>query len=161
MEEKYDCGLTKGNHWFRYRAAAIIIEDGCVLFARNDMNDYYYTVGGGVHIGETSEDAVKREVFEETGINYEVDRLAFINEAFFEDQGTLCHALEFYYLMKPRGTQELHSNSYSQGARENMHWLPIEKLSEYKAFPEFFGDKLFDIPENVQHIISDERINKK
>lgn len=79
MKEKYDCGFTKENHWFRYRAAAIIIDNGCVLFARNDMNDYYYTVGGGVHIGESSEEAVKREVFEETGINYEVDRLAFIN----------------------------------------------------------------------------------
>lgn len=24
----YDCGFTKENNWFRYRAAAIIIEDG-------------------------------------------------------------------------------------------------------------------------------------
>lgn len=31
--EKYDCGFTKENNWFRYRAAAIIIENDCVFFA--------------------------------------------------------------------------------------------------------------------------------
>ena len=42
-----DCGFVNGKGWFRYRAAAIIIEDGCVLFAGNDRDDYLYSVGGG------------------------------------------------------------------------------------------------------------------
>ena len=60
----FDCGFTKENNWFRYRAAAIIVEDGCVLFAGNEHEDYY-SIGGGVHMGETAEDAVKREVYKE------------------------------------------------------------------------------------------------
>ena len=64
----FDCGFTKENNWFRYRAAAIIVENDCVLLATNDKVDYYYSVGGGVQMGEKSEDAVVREVFEETGI---------------------------------------------------------------------------------------------
>ena len=52
---EYDCGFRKGDKWFRYRAAAIIVEDNCVLFAGNDVDDYYYSIGGGVHLGETSE----------------------------------------------------------------------------------------------------------
>lgn len=78
-----DCGFTNGDRWFRYRAAAIIIEDGEVLFVKNELESYYYSVGGGVHLGEKAEDAVIREVFEETGILYEIDRLAFIHENFF------------------------------------------------------------------------------
>ena len=39
-----DCGFTKENKWFRYRAAAIIIEEGYVLFAGNEIDDYYYSV---------------------------------------------------------------------------------------------------------------------
>ena len=62
----HDCGFTKENNWFRYRAAAIIIEDGCALFAGNAMDDYFYSIGGGVHMGETAEEAVLREVYEET-----------------------------------------------------------------------------------------------
>ena len=73
---KYDCGFTKKNKWFRYSAAAIIIEKGHILFAGNERENYYYYVVGGVHIGESAEEAVKREVLEETGVEYEVDRLA-------------------------------------------------------------------------------------
>lgn len=49
--KKYDCGFTKENNWFRYRAAAIIVENDCVLFAGNELEDYYYSIGGGVHMG--------------------------------------------------------------------------------------------------------------
>ena len=27
---EHNCGFTDGNQWFRYRAAAIIVEDDCV-----------------------------------------------------------------------------------------------------------------------------------
>ena len=86
----YDCGFTRDKNWFRYRAAAIIIEDDCVLFAGNSNEDYYYSVGGGVHMGETAEEAVLREVYEETGVHYEIDHLAVIHENFFgENNGSL------------------------------------------------------------------------
>ena len=155
-----DCGFKNGHNWFRYRAAAIIIEDGCVLFAKNEIDPYYYSIGGGVHLGEQAEDAVKREVFEETGIAYEVERLAFIHENFFEGSGVLdslkCHEIAFYFLMKSRGTKKLNSNSYSQGVRECMHWLPIDKLSDYVAYPSFFKDKLINLKDSVEHIVTHE-----
>ena len=155
---EFDCGFIRENGWFRYRAAAIIIEDDCVLFAKNERDDYYYSIGGGVHIGEKAEDAVRREVFEETGIPYEIERLAFIHENFFNGSGSLdgykCHEIAFYFLMKSRGTQELNSNSYSGDMREYMHWLPIEKLEDYKAFPTFFRDKIKSIKDRVEHIVT-------
>ena len=160
---KYDCGITKEKKWFRYRAAAIIVEEGCVLFAGNEIDDYYYSIGGGVHMGETAEDAVKREVFEETGVQYEVERLAVIHENFFnENMGTLkgmdCHEVSFYFLMKPRGTKELNSDSYSQGVRESMYWIPIEDLDKHKAFPTFMKDYLQSEHNGIEHIVTDERV---
>ncbi len=159
---EHNCGFTEGNRWFRYRAAAIIVEGDCVLFAGNELDDYLYSVGGGVHMGETSEDAVKREVFEETGIEYEVDRLAIIHENFFDEstgslKGMDCHEIALYYLMKPRGTKELKSDSYTQGIREHMHWIPIKDLDKYKAFPVFMKDYLQREHPGVEHIITDER----
>ena len=96
----FDCGFTRGKNWFRYRAAAIIIENNCVLFAGNEREDYLYSIGGAVHMGETAEDAVIREVFEETGVHYEIDRLAVIHENFFDSNtGALkdlsCHEISF------------------------------------------------------------------
>ena len=160
---EFDCGFTRENKWFRYRAAAIIVENDCVLFAGNEKDDYYYSIGGAVHMGESAEDAVKREVLEETGIEYEVDHLAVIHENFFnENKGALkgmdCHEIALYYLMKPRGTQTLNSDSYSQGVKENMHWLPIDKLDEYRAFPAFMKEYLQTEHNGIEHIVTDERV---
>lgn len=159
-----DCGFTKQNKWFRYRAAAIIIENECVLFASNQSDDYLYSVGGAVHMGKTAHDAVLREVFEETGVHYEIDHLAIIHENFFnENNGTLkgldCHEISFYFLMKPRGTQELHSNSYSSyGVKEKMHWIPIKHIENYKAYPSFLKEYLSAEHCGIEHIITDTRI---
>lgn len=155
-----DCFFTTDSDWFRYRAAAIIIEDGCVLLASNESADYYYSVGGGVHLGETSYDAVKREVLEETGVNYEVDRLRFVHENFFmgncSAEGKKCHEICFYYLMKPRGTQKLNSNSFCNEGKELMNWIKIDELKNYKAYPSFFADELFSLSDDVKHIVTKE-----
>ena len=160
---EYNCGFQKENKWFRYRAAAIIVEDGCVLFAGNENEDYFYSIGGAVHMGETAQDAVKREVFEETGVEYEIDHLAVIHENFFnENNGSLrgmdCHEIALYYLMKPRGSKELHSNSYTLGVKETMHWIPIDELDKYKAFPSFMKEYLLSRHNGIEHIVTDERI---
>ena len=157
-----DCGFTNEKNWFRYRAGAIIIEDNCVLLAKNELDDYYYSVGGGVHMNEKAEDAVKREVFEETGVHYEVDRLAIIHENFFDGgvcilDGLQCHEIALYYLMKPRGTKEIHSDSYTHGVKEDMHWIPIADLDKYTAFPSFLKDYLSKEHVGIEHIITDER----
>lgn len=159
--KNFDCGFTRENNRFRYRAAAIIVEDKHVLFADNELDDYYYSIGGAVHIGETAEDAVKREVYEETGVSYEIDHLAVIHENFFnENNGTLtglkCHEICLYFLMKPRGTMELHSNSTTRGVKENMYWLPIKDLDKYRAFPGFMKDYLSREHNGIEHIVNDE-----
>ena len=156
-----DCTFTIDEGWFRYRSAAIIIENGCVLMAKNDLDDYYYSVGGAVKLHESAEEAVKREVFEETGIKYEIDRLAFINENFFKginnNENLKCHEISFYFLMKSKGNQSLNDNSFVyNGIRERMFWLPIQELNNYKLFPIFFKEKLFHINNTVLHIKTEE-----
>lgn len=153
-----DCCFINENNRFRYRVGAIIIENDCVLFASNDNSDYYYSVGGGVHMGETAEEAVVREVYEETGVKYEIDRLVFINENFFDGNGSTegmkCHEISFYFIMKPRGSQQLNSNSYCADGKESMYWIPISDLSKYKIYPEFLRYKLNPIPKNIEHILT-------
>lgn len=88
--------------------------------------------------------------------------MAVIHENFLdENKGTLagldCHEICFYFRMKPRGTQELKSNSTTQGVKENMYWLPIKDLDKYKAFPSFMKEYLSKEHTGVEHIITDER----
>ena len=119
-----DCGFSRGDKWFRFRVGAIIIEEEKILFVRNRREEFYYTVGGGVHLGETSEEAIEREVYEETGLKYEVDRIAFIHEYFFnlevDDIRRECQEISFYYLMKPMGRcMEITKESRTLGVRED------------------------------------------
>ena len=158
-----DCCFTQEKDWFRYRAAAIIVEDGCVLLVGNEKEDYLYSVRGGVHMGETAEQAVIREVYEETGFRYEIDRLAVIHENFWYgngayDKGLNCHEISLCFLMKPRGTRELNSESYTRfNDREIMRWIPIGELDRYRYYPAFLKEYLSTAHSGVEHIVTDER----
>lgn len=158
-----DCCFTDSGNWFRYRAAAMIVENGCVLLIGNEKENYLYSVGGGVHMNETAEDAVVREVMEETGATYEIDRLAVIHENFWTgngsfDQGLSCHEIAFYFLMKPKGFQMENTDSVTRfSVPESLHWIPISELHLYKHFPSFLQNYLQNPTQGVVHIVSDER----
>lgn len=157
-----DCCFTSGKNWFRYRAGAIIVEENKVLFATDDTIDYYYTVGGGVHLGESSGECIEREVLEETGIAYKTERLAAIVENFFDGhggkiEGMACHCLEFYYIMKSKGDTRLNSHSFNQiGALEHMKWIPIDEIHRYNVKPSFLRERLQEIlnSDQILHITS-------
>jgi ADP-ribose pyrophosphatase YjhB (NUDIX family) len=155
-----DCSFQNADGFFRLRAAAIIIEEGHVLMIKNPKDPYYYAVGGGVHLHECAEDAVKREILEETGLSYEIDRLAFVHENFFKgflgDDSLKCHEIALYFLMKPKGKMLTPENKgISQtGERERAFWLPIKSLDQLHLFPTFFKERLSGIGEAVEHIIT-------
>ena len=168
MKEK-DCCFTNGNNWFRYRTGAIIVENGCVLFTGSKSIDYYYTVGGGVHMGEKAEDCIEREVLEETGVPYKVDHLGMIVENFFTgDFGQLigkdCHVLEFYFVMKSRGSQDVTCKSINQtGNIEELHWVPIEDIPTTNIKPSFLRERLPELlkSDHIIHVTTDaDRIKK-
>lgn len=71
---------------FRYRAAAVIIEEGAVAFMTNPDENYYYSLGGAVQLGESSKEALLREIREETGQEYDIDKLLFVQENFSTKQ---------------------------------------------------------------------------
>src|SRR5438034_6923741 len=60
---------------FRVGVFALIFEDGHVLLAHRRDIDWWNLPGGGMEHGETVEEAVRREVREETGLEVEVKYL--------------------------------------------------------------------------------------
>ncbi|OFP44605.1 MULTISPECIES: NUDIX hydrolase [Streptococcus] len=149
-----DISYTNGHQRFRYRAAAIIIEEGAICFMSSPSEDYHYSVGGAVQFGETTEEAVLREVIEETGQQYEIDRLVCFHENFFSNsngvlRGLDCHEICLYYLMKPKGKQ-----FQGQIEDETVHWIPIQELEKHRVFPTFIPQILKGLDMGIQHIIT-------
>ena len=120
------------------RTAAFIISDNKMLFAKNINSPYYYLVGGGIEENETSEEAVVREIYEETGLKLEVDKLVIIQERFHEVNRQKLHEIRFFYSVKDGVEINISDGTYTdQGEDETLHWLPLDKLKEYNIVPSF------------------------
>lgn len=153
----HDAGCIDRGHklWSRFRAVALIVCQGHLLLATHDSCDYYYTVGGGVHVGEPSDRAVMREVIEESGLHAKNVRLSALLENFFipEDREILgynSHELAFYYRVELADdldiTQRIDVGERTlSGNREYLEWVPLDSLGGYKGkkiFPEVLATDL-------------------
>jgi 8-oxo-dGTP pyrophosphatase MutT (NUDIX family) len=147
------------------RVGAVITKENKVLMTKNPRDDYYYSVGGRIKIGETSEQAVIREVYEELGVKLPVDRLGFINENYFygdigDGKERQIYEICFYYYMKTPADYEPRVNSVTNGGiTETFEWIPFD--TDKTIYPVFFKTELYEPCETVKHIISDERIKNK
>lgn len=142
---------------FNYRVGAVIIHDGRVLLMKNEEAPYLYSVGGRVHFDETTEEAVVREVFEETGAELAIDRPLFFQEQFFEEEvtGEHVHEVAVYFLMKDSKALEHLSCSSStlRGAAEELVWIPLEELDRHYIVPVCVAAELKRLPAHMEHLV--------
>jgi 8-oxo-dGTP pyrophosphatase MutT (NUDIX family) len=156
-----DICVPVGEGYVNVRVGAIIRKEGRVLMVTNDDVNYCYSVGGRIQIGESAEDAVRREVFEETGCHLEIDRLGFIHEDFFwgdmgEKKGKLIYEIAFYFYMKTPADFTPHCESLTEEGRgEHLEWISPD--TEKKIYPAFFRTELDKPGSGVRHIVTDER----
>jgi len=141
---------------FNYRVGAIIINSDNILMVKNENSPFYYSVGGRVKFGETAQEAVLREVFEETQIQFEIDRLSFIHENFFIVENELYHEIAFFYLMKPHDkVSEIKNNKFKEyDVEETLNWLPINDLENIYLHPEFFKTELKNMSNEVKNFVT-------
>lgn len=95
-----DFRTVVGNQSFGVRATGLLVKDEKLFLVRAPEGNYY-TLGGAIQLGETTEEAVQREMQEELGIDVEVGPLAFIVENQFSLQEKSYHQIEFLYLVTP------------------------------------------------------------
>lgn len=150
-----DLTLTTNTGFFNYRVGAVILFEDKILMVK-DPHGYYYSVGGRVHFGEFSEEAILREVREEIGISLEIDRLAFIHKNFFTAdfaENLPFHEIALFYLMKP--SQHL-QHFEKTGLNPSLFWLPIKELSQLNVYPDFFQTELADLSKACKHFLTKE-----
>ena len=139
------------------RAGAIIMKDGKLLMVGNDRN-YLYSVGGRLKFGETAEEAVVREVFEETGVKMRIDRLGFVHENYFYgaapyNRNKLIYEISFFFYMKVPDNFAPVSESFMEGnSKERLVWVSLDE--DVKMYPEFFRTELKNPTDTVKHFVS-------
>ncbi len=157
-----DMCVPCGEGVINLRVGAIIRKDGKLLMAGNHIRpEYLYTVGGRIRFGETAEQAVVREVFEETGVHLEVDRLGFVHETYFINDmpvhfGKPVYEVSFYFYMKVPADFAPVSDCFTDGGHTQfLTWIRPDDPVDY--FPEFFRTELLHPKEGVLHFVTDER----
>jgi ADP-ribose pyrophosphatase YjhB (NUDIX family) len=123
-------------------AGAVLDEDGRFLVIRRADNGRWELPGGVLELAETPEDGVCREVWEETGIHVEVDRLIGVYK------NTTRGVVALVFRCKPSGGTERPSAESTEVA-----WLTPAEVSERMG--EVYAIRLLDaLDPNTPHVRS-------
>lgn len=121
----------------RIRVVAIIIDNGKILVMHRINNGKEYNVfpGGGVENGETVEQAVLREVQEETSLEVKIEKMLYHH---IYDDGTE----HFFYLCRyVSGDPKLGDGNEARNMKEsntnfyNPIWCDIKELPQLLLYP--------------------------
>lgn len=150
-----DINFLLGNSVFNYRVASIIRNGDKILVSKNDDKKYLSLIGGRAKTGESSIEAVLREVCEETNFKAKhVKSLGMIENFYISRYSDkpyheilIIHELEF-----------LDKSVYERDEITNLEdggtfvWKSIEELKQENFKPSIILDNLGNI--NFFHLIN-------
>lgn len=116
----------------RKASRAIIIKDNKLLVTKRNKfgEEYYILIGGGVELGESLEEALYRELLEESGVQVANPRLVFV-----EDSGDMYGIQNIFLCEYTSGEPKLHPDSaeaHISAMGKNTYeplWLPLEEVA--------------------------------
>lgn len=145
------------NNICNFRTAGVCVKDG-KLFVQMDKRTCEYALAGGhVQVGETSEEALKREFSEEVGADIVCKKLVWTEECFWEWNATKSHTITFYYLIDFVGMPCL-DGFIPQKDNEDvlLGWVDIDKLNDLTIYPGFLKTEIFDLDSGCKHFVTKE-----
>ena len=114
----------------------LLVKHQQVLLVGNDFGDgqlRWGLPGGNLEHGEAAEQAVVREVLEETGLHVRVRRLRYITE----HVGTRNYWLTFTYEVESVDGDDLTGDKDPDGIIKAVRWVPLVELPDLMPAPWF------------------------
>lgn len=153
-----DVKMWKDDGSFKLRVCGVVKQDDKFLISNCDNCEFYGFPGGHVSLGENTDDAVIREVKEETLIETKIDKLLAIVQLFFKrDDGMPFHEICYYYLLTPKNDIKTENFDFQEDDKgtlrnHNFYWLKLEEFDQLDIRPSEMKDILQNNLER-QHII--------
>ena len=122
---------------FRPSVYGILIEKNKILLVRQ-FKDGFDFPGGGVEIDETVEEALKREFWEETGLQVEPVKIIDIKNSFFKFRykEIFSNSILMYYLCRKISGELSMANfdEYEKEYADMPEWIDIDKIGSIKFY---------------------------
>ena len=156
--------IRTDNYNFKFRVSGIVINDNKLLLVDMDDSGFLCLPGGYVELGETTEQAVSREMEEELGYKLEIIKDLGVVENFFVNKyNRTMHEICFYYLLKPLKGETARYNDYcliendkGHNIKLNFKWININELDKYDVRPKFLKEIIKNKSIIIGHIIFNE-----
>src|SRR3990172_3953051 len=106
------------------RVCGMLVSNNRILLVkhRKSGDNYYVIPGGGVEAGESNEEGVVREFFEETGLVVKVEKLLFTRKG---------ERMEYYYLVTSNDDKvpsHLGDPDLGKGVIQGVEWVELRKV---------------------------------
>ncbi|MDD3970823.1 MAG: NUDIX domain-containing protein [Clostridia bacterium] len=138
---------------FDYRVAGICVVDNKVLLQKPFDDTGYAFPGGHVSLGETNEETLMREIFEETGFDICVHELKWLGEIFFKWNGKDFQQICPYYEFSINAAIDSFSPFKGKEGHLMFYWVPIDKLDEILVYPPQAKGFLLDKSDKTHHFV--------
>ena len=138
----------KDEHYtFKFRVSGVIIKEDKVLLVEMDNAGFFCLPGGHVELGETTEEAMIREMKEETTKDTYIKKyLGNIENFFINKHNVSIHEIAFYYLMdfKDEDINDLSRVENDEGTLVNLKfkWFDLKELDSVNIKPVFLKEIL-------------------
>ena len=144
---------------FKFRVAGVIINDNKLLTVTTSEDGILYLPGGYVELGETTEEAIKRELKEELLLDFKIKEYMGVLENYFEiEKMGKVHEISFYYLMDTNNNLSREDFSLTENDKgfiinHNFKWIDLNELKNYDFRPNILVDILNSNNKNFSHLI--------
>ena len=134
-------GVFMDNTCFNIRVTGLLVEDFKVLLVKQKVANRNWSLPcGKVEAGETLDKAIIRELFEETGITVQVEKLLYVCDK-TDCSPPILHIT--FLLRKVKGEIALPTNEFDENPISDVSYVEFSMLSDLG-----FSQKFIDILEN-------------
>jgi 8-oxo-dGTP pyrophosphatase MutT (NUDIX family) len=160
MMSDSDIEWSSASGSFKLRAAGLVVRRNFVLVCRAIVIDGVFLPGGKIQFGESARAAIEREMYEEVGVRFKVDRPPLVIEAVRELNGLIHQEVGFYFRLDWPEDLPLDAVNQVRHAEQSFEWIPVDELRDQGFLPPEIID-LIPGGEVFQHLAFDRRLPAK
>ena len=154
--------IKNDNFDFKFRVSGIFIKDNKILLVDMDDSGFLCLPGGHVELGERTEQALLRELLEETKKEVKIKKYLGVMENYFVNKYSIkVHEICFYYLID--FVENIKLDDFTVFEDDNAktkleyHFIDIKDIDKYDVRPRILKEIVKNDLEFKHYVIEDIR----